>query len=35
MKQGGVVKNPFQTERFESFSTVSLPNGKILDGLRA
>jgi hypothetical protein len=33
MKQGGIVKNPFQTEPFERFSELSRPNGNFPDGL--
>jgi hypothetical protein len=33
MKQGGMVKNPFQTEFFERFSALSPPNGNFPDGL--
>jgi hypothetical protein len=33
MKQGGIVRNPFQTELFERFSELSPPNENFSEGL--
>jgi hypothetical protein len=33
MKQGGIAKNPFQTELFERVSELSPSNGNFPDGL--
>jgi hypothetical protein len=33
MKQGGMVKNPFQTELFERLSELSPPSGNFPEGL--
>jgi hypothetical protein len=35
MKQGGIVKNPFQTELFERLNELSPPNGNFPEGFIA